>query len=79
MDIDVEGIEGEYDSRGLSRCRCGKHWYPSKKMFKDFLDQYPDVDAVGEIWSRENWSTGEVTIYVELKYKVADVKEAPKE
>jgi len=75
MNVEVGGIvsKEKYDSRNLVRCRCGKHWYPSKKMFVEFLKNYEDVVADVQIWSVEDWSTGECTIHLELKYKVGDV------
>ncbi len=75
--------EGEknhvYDERGLTICKCGKHSYPSKKMIYDWLrNNYKDVRGTAEIWSESNWDTGEVTICLEIKYKVNDSRNIPK-
>lgn len=76
MKINVEGLADSsfYDKRNLVRCRCGRHYYPSKKMFVEFLKQYEDVDAEVDIWSVEHWDTGEVEIHVDLKYKISDAE-----
>ena len=76
INIDKYKLAGkkEYDDRSLVRCKCGKHWYPSKKMFLEFLKQYKDVDAEADIWSHEDVNTGKVTIYVELSYVVGDLE-----
>jgi len=71
---DRDKITGPYDERNLTISASGKHRYPSKKMFIEFLKQFKDVRGVAEIWSEENWTTGTVTIHVEVTYKVADVK-----
>jgi hypothetical protein len=42
-------------------------------MFVEFLKQFKDVRGVAEVWSEENWDTGEVTIHVEVKYRVANM------
>lgn len=72
MKINVEpsGMTGKYDKRNLTICKCGKHSYPSKKMFVEFLKKYKDVDADVNIWSIESWETGKVKIYLELTYEV---------
>ena len=70
MKVKVGGIEGKYDNRNLTVCKCGKHHYPSKKMFAEFLKQFKDVKADVNIISVEDLS-GVVVIYVELKYKIS--------
>ncbi len=69
MEIYCEGIAGKYDKRNLSVSKSGEHKYPSKKMFKTFLEKYKDIDATVNISSEANHITDEVTIIVELKYK----------
>jgi len=64
-----------YNDRNLVQCRCGKHWYPSKKMFLEFLKQYKDIPATAEVWSHQDLDTGKVTIHVELSYFISDAKE----
>lgn len=61
----------DYDSRGMSKCRCGKcdRVYVSKKMFKDFLEQYPDVDAEAMITAFQDEINGTTTITVTVKQK----------
>lgn len=75
MRINVQGLaeENEYDERNLVRCKCGQHYYPSKKMFVEFLKQYGDVDAQVDIWTHSHLDTGEVEIHVDLKYQTADL------
>ena len=77
MKVHVEGLANpkEYDERNLVRCRCGKHYYPSKKMFAEFLKKYRDVEGETWIWTEENWDKGEATIHVELKYKIRNMRE----
>lgn len=72
MQITVEGLasEKEYNDKNLVKCKCGKHWYPSKKMFAEFLKQYEDIDAEVDIWSIAHWENGTVEIHVDLKYKI---------
>lgn len=66
---------GAYDERGLSICKCGKHRYPSKKMIYDWLRKdFKDVTGTADIWSEEDWDTGEVKVCLEITYKVSDVK-----
>lgn len=67
-----------YDERNLTTCKCGKHHYPSKLMFIRFLEQFKDIKGRVDIWSQENWDTGQVKIYVEIQYKVPNLKEASK-
>lgn len=74
MKINVQGLTGIYDNRFLTQCKCGEHWYPSKRMFAEFLKQYEDIDADVDIWAREDWDTGEVKITVELKYLISDAR-----
>jgi len=62
----------KYNERNLVQCRCGEHWFPSKKMFIEFLKQYKDVDGEADIWSIEDWETGQVTIHIELSYMTPD-------
>lgn len=64
--------EGEYNDRNLVRCRCGKHWYPSKKMFIEFLKQFKDVKATADIWTHSDIPSGKVTIHCEISYVVKD-------
>lgn len=70
MKVIVDGLIGKYNKRNLAKCNCGNHYYPSKKMFAEFLKQYKDVEAEVYIGSTQNFSTGEVNIYLDLKYKV---------
>jgi hypothetical protein len=44
---DKTRFEGKYDKRNLTICKCGKHKYPSKKMFVEFLKQYKDIFKQG--------------------------------
>jgi len=73
--VDQSKLTGPYDTRNLAGCRCGKHWYPSKKIFVEFLKQYPDLPGTAEIWSESDWETGITAIHVEVKYKVRNLKE----
>jgi hypothetical protein len=67
-----EGIEKEvYDERNLAKCKCGKHRYPSKLMLIRFLEQFKDVKGTADIWSNQNLDTDEITINLEIKYKIA--------
>ena len=77
MKINVQGLAdpSAYNERNLVRCKCGKHYYPSKKMFVEFLKQYEDVDAEVDIWTNKHWDTGEVEIHVDLKYRLFDAVE----
>ncbi len=59
-----------YDKRGLQRCRCGRHYYPSKKMLVDFLKQYKDIRGTVKIWSLADGVQGENTITCTIVYKV---------
>jgi len=76
MIINVEGLADSsfYDERNLVRCKCGKHYYPSKKMFVEFLKQYEDINAEVYIWSVTHLESGEVEIHVDLKYKISDAR-----
>jgi len=72
-----ESIEaGAYDERNLAISKSGKHRFPSKLMFIRFLEQFPDIKATADIWSHQDHTKGEVTIHVEVKYKVPNLKEA---
>jgi len=73
--VDKSKLTGPYDSRNLSGCACGKHWYPSKKMFVEFLKQFKDIPGTADIWSVNDWTSNTVTIHVEVKYKVRNLKE----
>ena len=73
MKVIVKGLIGKYNERNLSQCNCGKHYYPSKKMFAEFLKQYKDVKAEVHISSTQNFATGEVGIHLDLKYKVKPI------
>ena len=68
----------KYNERNLVNSQSGKHWYPSKKMFVEFLKQYKDVRGTADIWGTENWGDGTVTIHVELKYKVPNMPRGKK-
>jgi len=72
MKINVYGLadEKEYDERNLVKCKCGKHYYPSKKMFVEFLKQFNDVKANVSIWTHTDLDTGKVIINVQLKYNI---------
>lgn len=59
----------KYDERNLQYSQSGKHKYPSKKMFVEFLKQFKDVDAEASIWGMEDLDRGVVTINVEVVYK----------
>lgn len=72
------GSTTKYNKRNLVNSQSGKHWYPSKKMFVEFLKQYKDVRGIASIWSVEDWSDGTVTINVELKYRVANLPRGKK-
>jgi len=76
--VDKSKLTGPYDARNLARCKCGKHSYPSKKMFVEFLKQFRDIPGTADIWSESDWDTGIVTIHVEVKYKVRNLKEKAK-
>ncbi len=69
MKIRCTGLTGKYDSRNLSISSSGKHLYPSKKMFKKFLENYKDIDATVKITDHADLMTGEITINVSVKYK----------
>lgn len=71
---DKEKITGKYDERNLTISQSGQHRYPSKKMFIEFLKQYRDIQADVDIWGLEDHVKNEVTITVELKYKVKNIK-----
>ena len=81
MKINVQGLAdpSAYNERNLVRCKCGKHYYPSKKMFVEFLKQYEDVDAEVDIWSVNHLETGEVEIHVDLKYRISDAEKETSE
>ena len=66
---------GAYDERNLTKCKCGKHRYPSKLMFIEFLKQFKDVPDVADIWSIRHNENGSVEIHVDIKYFVTDAKE----
>lgn len=71
MNIDCElGIKGVYDNRYLQQCRCGEHWYPSKKMFLEFLKQFKDINAEVSIHSISDAVKGTGRITVELEYPI---------
>ena len=71
IECDTKKFNGKYTTRrNLTVSRSGKYHYPSKKMFYEFLKKYKDIPGEANIWSHENMDTGEVTISVELKYKV---------
>ena len=76
MKINVEGLakKDQYDKRNFIKCNCGKHFYPSKKMFVEFLKQFKSTKANVDIWSIEKWDKDEVTISLELTYKVGNKK-----
>ena len=76
LEYQEEALCGKYDERNLTISGSGKRKYPSKKMFIEFLKTYKDVDGNAEIWSTQNLSDGEVTINVQLTYKVNDVLHA---
>lgn len=66
-----EGIDAKkYDERNLAICKCGKHHYPSKLMFIRFLEQFPSIKGVADIWSESDWDTGKTKICIEVAYKV---------
>lgn len=69
-----DALSGKYDERNLTICKCGKHKYPSKKMFVEFLKQFKDIPGEVEINSVQNLTNGEVKINVEVKYKISDAK-----
>jgi len=69
INIDESKLTGRYNARKLVGCACGKHWYPSKKMFVEFLKQFRDIPGTAEIWSESDLETGITTIHVEIKYK----------
>ena len=71
-----ESIQNKaYDERNLTKCKCGKHRYPSKLMFIRFLEQFTDVKGSADIWSMNHQEDGTVEIHVDVKYRVADTKE----
>jgi len=71
-----EGVESKgYDDKHLTICKCGKHHYPSKLMFIRFLERFPDVKGLADIWSETDWDTGKVKIHVEVTYKVPNLKD----
>jgi hypothetical protein len=63
---------GAYDERNLTKCSCGKHRYPSKLMFIEFLKQFKDVPGTADIWSVRHNEDGTVEIHVDIKYKISD-------
>jgi hypothetical protein len=65
--------KGAYDERNLSKCKCGKHVYPSKLMFIEFLKQFKDVPGTADIWSVTHHENGSVEIHVDIKYFISDV------
>lgn len=72
MKINCTGIAGKYDERNLTISKSGKHKYPSKKMFVEFLKKYPDIEAHVDIWSIES-TNGKVSIKLELEYEVKSI------
>jgi len=64
--IDAKG----YDAQNLTICKCGKHRYPSKLMFIRFLEQFPELKGVADIWSENDCTTGKIKIHVDVEYKV---------
>lgn len=66
--------ESRYDKRGLALSQSGLRRYPSKKMFIDFLRKYNDIKGSVDIWSEVDNISNEVTIHLELKYKIPDMK-----
>lgn len=76
LDYDPLDLVGNYDRRNLEFSLTGKHKYPSKKMFVEFLKKFPDIKATASIWSLRNYADSTVTINVEVKYKAPNfVKE----
>jgi hypothetical protein len=71
---DKSSLEGGYDERNLSICKCGKHHYPSKKMFIEFLKKFKDVKGTADIWSEQNLDSGRVKIHVEVEYRISKTK-----
>ena len=69
LKYDKESITGKYDDRNLTVSKSGKYFYPSKKMFIEFLKQFSDVKADVDIWSVQD-VCGDIEIHLELKYKV---------
>jgi len=65
---------GAYDERNLTKCKCGKHRYPSKLMFIEFLKQFKDVPGTADIWSIRHNENGSVEIHVDVKYFIADAE-----
>jgi hypothetical protein len=63
-----------YDERNLAKCKCGKHRYPSKLMFIEFLKQFKDVPGTADIWSIRHNEDGSVEIHVDVKYYVTDAE-----
>lgn len=61
-----------YDERNLAIYTCGKHRYPSKLMFIEFLKQFKDVPGTADIWSVRHNEDGTVEIHVDVKYKISD-------
>lgn len=78
INYEKEKISGKYDKRNLSISESGTNRYPSKKMFVEFLKKFPDVKANASIWSLADYAKNEVTITVEVKYKVRNAKRIKK-
>ena len=76
---------GAYDENGLSKSKSGLYKYPSKMMFIRFLtpflnNEFKPLKGTCDIWSVDDWGKDEVTIHVEIKYRVPNLpKEQPEE
>lgn len=77
ISIEESKAKGAYDERNLAKCKCGKHRYPSKLMFIEFLKQFKDVSGTADIWSVTHHEDGSVEINVQVKYFVSDASPVP--
>lgn len=74
LKYDKKAFKGKYDERNLTICKCGKHKYPSKKMFVEFLKQFKDIKGVADIWATQDLDNGKVKIHLELEYQISKDK-----
>ena len=44
-------------------------------MFVEFLKQFKDIPGIVDIWSVNDWTSNTVTIHVEVKYRVRNLRE----
>ena len=81
MNIDCANYEdGKFNPKiyyadGTQKCSCGcDKKIISKKMFYDFLSNFPEISGEATIYSVDNWSTGKIKIIVEVIQDLGDKK-----